>query len=734
MSQKINRNISILLVCLFCFLSFNVDHINAESNIPTNMKKYAENKRLALYVNEDTMEFALYDKFNQNEWFSNPVDKDDKLAKGLNKTGLLSQLTVTLLDTNTKSLSYTNTYVGSVKKKSFGIEKTNKGIKVVYDFQDKEVTIPMYINLEDDYLSIYIPIEEIKEDGSNQVYEIGIAPYFGAGGIEDEGYMFVPDGSGAIINFNNGKQRYNQYRDDIYGADPNIVPNTKIVRKEQVKLNTFGIKKGNDGFLAIVDKGAAVGKITACVSRKVNSFNYAYVNFTLRKKDNYEVDEYGGEKRQILQYEKGDIKINELEVRYYPIDDDNVDYVHMANVYKEYLIDDKGLTCSNNIDSTLYLDLYGAVKKKKPILGIPINVSQPLTTFKEAKLLLEELNTIGIDNITVKYNNVFDDEIDDKLPENIKPDGVLGGTKEFNRLIRYGNDNGVNIFPTVNMTDFTNSGKLFGNSRMSVKKITGVPAKQYHYSIETYQKDTDYQKPWYLLDPNYLLEYVKKVNKRIDKYKIDNIALQSMGNTVYSSYNNKSVGRDSAVDIWTEGIGKIKDNVKELMIDSSNDYGLPYGDYIINVPTDSSRYLIEDKSVPFYQIVLSGLTSYSTTSINLSSEPHKMFLKAMETGSMISFSWIYRDVTTLKDSKLDYLYSANYEAWIDLALEYYTKLKQVYSKSGNHIIVEHNQLSEEVYETVYENGLSVFVNYNDEDISVDGVSLPALSYVVKGGN
>lgn len=58
--------------------------------------------------------------------------------------------------------------------------------------------------------------------------DIDLLEYFGAAGPEEEGYMFVPDGSGALIMFNNGKVNAPAYIGYVYGEDKtNLVNQTK---------------------------------------------------------------------------------------------------------------------------------------------------------------------------------------------------------------------------------------------------------------------------------------------------------------------------------------------------------------------------------------------------------------------------------------------------------------------------------------------------------------------------
>ena len=46
---------------------------------------------------------------------------------------------------------------------------------------------------------------------------IQILPFFGAANLDQTGYIFIPDGSGALIDLNNGKEHYQPFSARVYG-------------------------------------------------------------------------------------------------------------------------------------------------------------------------------------------------------------------------------------------------------------------------------------------------------------------------------------------------------------------------------------------------------------------------------------------------------------------------------------------------------------------------------------
>ena len=50
------------------------------------------------------------------------------------------------------------------------------------------------------------------------------------------------------------------------------------------------------------------------------------------------------------------------------------------------------------------------------------------------------------------------------------------------------------------------------------------------------------------------------------------------------------------------------------------------------------------------------------------------------------------------------------------------------------MIVDHQYVQADVVEVTYDNGVKVYVNYTEEAVTVDGVTIDGMSYKVGDGN
>jgi len=100
-------------------------------------------------------------------------------------------------------------------------------------------------------------------------------PYFGASDSNSDGYLFIPDGSGALIYANNGKTTAQPYNRRVYGTDYAMQPTAEFstVELAQIHLPVFGIKDNDQAFLAVIENGDAIARIEATVYGMRDSFN-----------------------------------------------------------------------------------------------------------------------------------------------------------------------------------------------------------------------------------------------------------------------------------------------------------------------------------------------------------------------------------------------------------------------------------------------------------------------------
>lgn len=134
------------------------------------------------------------------------------------KNEMYSVLTVTDIVSETNTQKTRNSMIGSVKKNGLTLEKLPDGFRATFEFPEYSYTIPMDFILVGDSLKVSVDTSKIIEKGEQRLFSLRILPYFGAQDWETDGYFILPDGSGSLLRFNNGKGRFT-YRSDLYGLD-----------------------------------------------------------------------------------------------------------------------------------------------------------------------------------------------------------------------------------------------------------------------------------------------------------------------------------------------------------------------------------------------------------------------------------------------------------------------------------------------------------------------------------
>ncbi|MGG1638485.1 DUF5696 domain-containing protein [Paenibacillus sp. NRS-1760] len=590
-----------------------------------------------------------------------------------------------------------------------------------------EFTIPIQYTLDNEQLVVTIPGKELQFNAEYPIASVQVLKHFGAAGVKESGYLFVPDGAGALIELNSGKHQAEPYNLPVYGNDGTYNVKEKIQTNEMTRLPVFGLKRSDHALFGIIENGDAMASITADVSGRNDSYNTVSSKFQISSMDFYTLTS-GTKTSSVPMFQKKRYD-GDLSIRYSFLSGEASDYVGMAAEYRNYLINKFNIQKLDKVeDSPFVMELVGAFRVDKSFLGIPYEATQSLTSFAEAKNLLQELMDTDIHHIDLRYVGWFNDGIRHSSPASIKVVNKLGGKEGLRELADFAQKNGIGFYPDTAFLE-----KYKGSSGSATWLDRGE-AKVYQYNPVMYDQDTS-KFSHYILSPAAL---PKQINGFLADYKalgLQGLSLRDMGNQVNSDYNpDKTITRQEALEMIKTQTNKLSLQAQTIMVNGGNAYSLPYADVIVNAPTKSSLMNITDQDIPFYQIALHGYYDLAGSPYNMDDKqnPRLSMLKALETGSSLYYQWYASDSTKVKDTDYDNLYALNYKDWLDEAVQLYKEANGVLSKVRNQVIVKHRQILPGVVETTFQNGYVITINYNNKAIAVEGMQLAAQSYQVGG--
>lgn len=608
----------------------------------------------------------------------------------------------------------------------YSVDKENDLSSTSSDAPIFNVTVE-YI-LDGDDLVVKIPMNKMEYKKNYPMYTITPLPYFGSAGTDEKGYMFVPEGGGAIINFNNGKTAQNAYYANVYGWDMCITRDS-VVHNTEAYFNTFGVTKEKGSFLCILEDGKSYASIQADISGKNNSYNYVNAKFSLNQREKYDVGEIANS--DIYEYTQS-LPDEDIVLRYKLID--STSYVDMAKIYGDYLKKNYGsyLVLNEDAEAPIAIEIVGAVDKVKQIVGVPVSRPLPLTTFDQASALITQLDSEGLNNMSVKLSGWCNGGVKQKYLNKAKPISSLGGKKGLNKLTQTANSLGVNLYLN-GVTQYANQSNLldgFMSYRDAAKLISKERAELYQYSVVTFAQREGADTYW-LLHTDLGLKATDTLAKSANKYNVG-ISLQETGDDLSADYYRKNLKtRENVLKLQSEQLQSLDDSNLKIMINKGNDYAAPYADLVTNMDLEGSSYTILDETVPFYQLALHGYVNYTGEPLNICGNEQEELLRSAEYGAGLYYTVMNDSAFALQKTLYTEYYGSSFNDVHQRLVDTYTRYNKEMGHIFNQEMVNHDNVADQVSMTEYADGTKVYVNYGYEDVSVDGVNVPARDYLVK---
>ncbi|MBR6341611.1 MAG: hypothetical protein IKR64_06895 [Treponema sp.] len=584
--------------------------------------------------------------------------------------------------------------------------------------------VSVIYKLEENGFTVNIPFDEISYRLKYPITLLSVLPYFGAGGKEDTGYILVPEGGGALIDFNNGKIRQNGYYADCYGWDY-AMDRKAVITETRASFPLFGISNDGSSFISYITQGAEYAGVTAEIAGKLGSYNYARFDYRMLHSEQYEVTTRTT--NATFSFETSLPKGETISQSYVFVDSPS--YVDMAKEYQQVLFADAKKTQNKNIP--LAVELVGAIEKKQQVLGIPKTRPYALTSYKEAANIINQIEDLGIEDVNYKLSGFINGGIRANLMNKVHFVKQLGGASGFKKMLKAVQDTSAKLYLDGSLQTEYRTG-LFGgffSYRDAARFVSDELCKLYEYSIIWYGKD-DTRDPYYLLRQSVRDKAADKFTQKASALGLDGISYKDNGKNLSSDFNDRRLTtRATARQAQVQKMQEANDAGLGIMINSGNDYALPYVDFITNMELHGNAYAIIDRTVPFYQIVMHGYKNYSGTAVNLAYEKDQIFLESAETGAGLLYTFMQAPASKLQETNYTEYYSSNFDAWKDQFEDTYNKYNHEISKVANSLIVDHEYVSEQVTKTTFDNGYVIYVNFGYQSyVTPSGKIIPDRDY------
>jgi hypothetical protein len=577
---------------------------------------------------------------------------------------------------------------------------------------------------------------------------IGVSPNIN---LRSKGQIVLPDGSGAIISFNSSKDDLNYTTNTIslYGQDRSHILDYAGTDTKDMMLGMYAFLNVTSqmGVIAIADESAAQNSIVADFIRKSTivsvSTNYAY--YRVKYRDSTKITVASGSYTTFIKT-TNNLVTNDMTYHYnflslseYYDNEGYYRYDAVASKYRQYLIDKYDIEQKDETkDTVVSLNFLGAIERKNVLIAFSYNKKESLTTFDQAKTIIEDLEDNGVNDLSVIYTSWTKDNINPQVQKNVKVAPIIGGMKDMIDFNEYLEAKNINFYPEVIVTSNHGYNFSFGNQNYTARQISGKYSRQGSFNLSTATSTKDMGIVNFI-SPRFYEAVVNSFLSSFSKIGIKGGLLIDLGNTKVGDYRrNKEVFPETGTKYQEKAIDQFSQKMDNVGIIAPYDYAFGYINAAFEVPLESTLYGYYDYSIPLYQLVISGLFDYYTPIINtLSSSDRTNYwylLKCIETGSNLAFQISYTNTNIFiknnSDRELTKFSKAYYPNCRNTIIEMTKTLNEIGIHKSR--LVNYKVIADNVCLVTYENGLTILINYNNtlyQNIAL-GVSITGNSYII----
>ena len=701
---------------------------NADKYFAPHVFKKEDFEKLVLSKLENTNEkrrisgyYRLYGDDKSASGYSEMLEKYPSLKK--NKLYILEA------EDNENALSEITDFMTRVGYTREQYDKIVKELDITVSGGEKAgFTIPVEYRLCSDGFTATVLSGMISENSAEcRLQSVDFLEYFAARGNDSAGYYVVPDGSGTLIKINGSYKT--DFSQSFYGTDfSTLGEGGKTYRN--LMLPIYGISESDGGILAIVESAAEVAKLNIKTIGNSAPTNHIYTDFTLKAVDVTDI----GEKTNVPVYNifsNHRLKISP-KIKFVLLESGRAEFTDMAEYYRNYLLENKGISERKTENTPLYLDYLCMILKPASVMGVSYNKKTVLSTVSEITETVKKLIESGVNGIAVRLRGYGAGGLTNKAYNRFEIDPKVGSVKEFEALSEILRKNGGELYLDADFQFVYSGGNGFSKKNSAAHYLNRAVVYNGGYDIVTGRRNS-LMLPCYFVSPTayseYSLGFLRSAEKKFSKGKQPSVSFGSAGRYLGSDYATKN-DMDRAESLYCLK-NALTETGKTAMFDNGNAYVLPFAKALVNVPLTSSAVDMEYMRIPIYQMIIHGLIPYCGAPLNLAADPERHYLQSAEYGAALSATLITRENSLLTGTDYESVYySLNDSEQLEGLISRYKNTQEYLKKVNNAAITGYERLAESLYCTRYANGIKVLVNYGETVKAAYGRQVKAMSFSV----
>ena len=687
--------------------------------IPEGYEKIAENSRFNLYLKQDTLALIVESKANGKLLYStvqNPEEmKDNATWKGFYQSGIVMEYLE-----GVKSIPLQADFINTASKVDCRI--TGNGYEARVSYPEIGISYQIVLEMDEEGFSVSIPYESIREEQPDTyaVASFYVYPFMGYSYLgQDEGYMIIPDGQGALIELKDNEERFSSPFDrPVYGT--NIGVETSVysdwsVKAEQVLMPFCGMVHTEDriGVLSFIEDGEASARIMAYPNGVRMKFDWVCAKYQYRMI----YSQPTGPNSSTISMKTEHARPISIRQQFLLEDGENASYAGLACSLRRYMNERGyfGEAGSGRFD--IAVDFLGA-ETENFVLG---KQAVTMTTFRQAGEILEDLGSQGVKGISVNYRGWQEGGLSGALPtDGYQPAGCLGGDGELQNLVQDAaalNDRFSLEADFLHLNTQTHP-LLFYSSFKTITSQT--------WSRPTFGKVYD---TLYCLSPKKTVEIGENVINAFAEKGIPGVSLTGISSLMSDYYESDRYQDATAMMEQYEKLIRDAAEKAEVSLTQANCYLWRYAAALKNMPIAGSNYSYVKQDIPFIAITVSGKIPYYTEYVNFQANTHRFFLQLIEQGTRPSFLLTAEDPIKLQNTNSNDIYSSRYELYRELITSWWNELKALHDQLGDAEITNHVTEGDMV-RVSWSNGTEVYLNFGTQTGSMDNVVLEKGEYKV----